>query len=271
MNVPAPVWVITGASSGIGRRTALDAASEGAIVCATARRKDLLRTLVEEMGGEDEGHSFFGGDVSERGDVRNLASHVEGVHGRCDVLVNNAGFNIRRLYDGPGAIDDVERIVATNFLGTVYCTLEFLPLLERSAPSSVVNVASVAGRVALGGSAGYVASKFAVVGWSESIRRELAAKGVYVSLVEPGLIPTEGFPQSDLQTKALARLTLGTTEAVAAAIRRSARDHKLQRVIPRWYYLLQVPRLLTPPLFRLAQRQIAHARTTRASTSSTAR
>jgi NAD(P)-dependent dehydrogenase (short-subunit alcohol dehydrogenase family) len=142
VTIEGRVWVVTGASSGIGRRTALDVARLGARVCAVARREDLLDSLVEEMGGGARGHSRMRIDVARREEVRRLTAHVGELYGRCDVLVNNAGVSINRSYGGSEAIDDVVETIATNFLGTVYGTLEFVPLLERASPSHVVNVAS---------------------------------------------------------------------------------------------------------------------------------
>jgi short-subunit dehydrogenase len=254
------VWVITGASSGIGRRLATDVARRGAAVCAVARREALLKDLVDEIGGAERDHSWVSADVSKRVEMQRIVSHVEATYARCDVLVNNAGFSIDRPHDGPSAIADVESVVATNFMGTVYGTLEFVPLLEAAAPASVVNVASIAGRMALGANPAYIASKFAVVGWSEAIHYELRSKGIYVSSVEPGLIPTEGFPQTGYTANPLTRRLLGTTKDVSEAIQDAVDGRKLQRVVPRWYYLTQLPRLLTPPLFRAAQVRIAAQR-----------
>ncbi len=146
--------------------------------------------------------------------------------------------------------------MATNFFGAAYCSAALLPLLERSAPSHVVNVASVAGRLALAGSSAYCASKFAVVGWSESLYFDLAPKGITVSLVEPGPIPTEGFPQTALLDNRLLRLAVGSAEDVSRAIRSAIASNKMQRVVPRWYYALQIPRLVCPPLYRSVQNRV---------------
>ena len=253
------VCVITGASSGIGRQTALDLARDGVRVVVAARRRDRLEALLGEMGGTSAGHSLCVTDVSDKEQISALAEHTAAVHGRCDALVNNAGFSRERPFDGPGGVEDLERVMATTFFGAVWCTAAFLPLLERSAPSSVVNVASIAGRLA-GVAPGYTAYKFALVGWSEALRFQLVPKGVWVSLVEPGPISTEGFDHSAYLEDPLMRHALGTVDDVSEAIRASLLDHKLQRVVPRWYYLLQLPRIVAPPLFRVAQRALAARR-----------
>jgi uncharacterized protein len=255
MDLTSKVCVVTGASSGIGRQTALTLAEAGAKVCMAARRTDRLQAVVEECPGS--GHSYVVADVKRPDDVRELACHVERFYGRCDVLINNAGLGGEHIRLGePGAIADLENVMRTNFLGAVSCTAEFLPLLQRSAPSHVVNVASIAGRIAVGGTAAYTASKFALVGWSESLGYELADQGITVSTVEPGLIPTEGFPQSELVDDALLRHVLGTEGQVAGAIVDAILHRKPQRTVPRWYYLLQVPRVLTPWVYRSVLRKV---------------
>jgi uncharacterized protein len=256
MRLKDKVCVVTGASSGIGRRTALELASEGAVVCAAARREERLQSLVAECDGA--GHSYVVTDVSERDQVRNLAQHVRRTYGRCDVLVNNAGLSgDHRPLGQPGAVAEIESIMATNFFGAVYCTAELLTMLEESAPSTVLNVGSMAGRIPVGGSSTYTASKFALVGWSEALSYELASRGICVSLVLPGLIPTEGFPQTDLATDPLLRHILGSEQQVADSIVNTIVRGEPERTVPRWYYLVQAPRLLVPPLYRYALRKVS--------------
>ncbi|MGI8790026.1 MAG: hypothetical protein ACR2I4_03980, partial [Actinomycetota bacterium] len=98
--------------------------------------------------------------------------------------------------------------------------------------------------------------KFALVGWSEALQSQLAGKGVHVGVVEPGLIPTEGFPQAKVRTNPLLRYLLGTEAQVSAAILDTVRRRVFERTVPRWYYLLQLPRLLAPPLYRTAERRL---------------
>ena len=256
MGLTGKVCVVTGASSGIGYQVARDLAEDGAKVCAVARREDRLVALVNEMGGESRGHSYVVTDVSDPDQIVALAAAVHERYGRCDVLINNAGFSKERPWHEPGALADLESVMATNFYGAVRCTAAFMPMLLESAPSSVVNVASMAGRLAVGGAPAYSASKFALVGWSEALHHQLRPRGVFVSSVEPGVIPTEGFPAKGLARSRILRYTMGTTEEVSRAIRDAIAKRKMQRVTPRWYYLLQIPRLLTPSLYRAAQQRV---------------
>lgn len=256
------VWVITGASSGIGRRTALDVAAAGGTVCVAARREERLRSLIDEMDGS--AHSFHVTDVRDRAQVTALAAHVAGAHGRVDVLVNNAGYLGPQGFAGADAIDEVEALMSTNFLGAVYCTGELMELLERSAPSTIVNVASMAGRVATPGMPAYAASKFALVGWSESLGPTIRPRGIHVASVEPGFVPTEGFPQSEMVNDPLMKRILGTDAMVSDAIQDAVKNRKAQRVVPRAYYLAQIPQVATPGLFRKVITKLAGVRESRA-------
>jgi uncharacterized protein len=258
------VCVITGASSGIGRRTALDLAESGVRICAAARREDRLRSLVEEMGGAQAGHTYFVTDVSKRAEVKALAAHVRDTYGRLDILINNAGFAGREGFSGPDSIDEVERVFATNFFGAVYCTGEMFDLLESSAPSQVINIASMAGRIATPGASTYAASKFALVGWTEGLGPELAKSGIYLSSVEPGFVPTEGFPQHGLLNDKVMRYILGTDAQVSAAIRDAIEHRKPQRVVPRWYYMFQIPKVVTPGIYRFVLGKVMESRAGRA-------
>jgi NAD(P)-dependent dehydrogenase (short-subunit alcohol dehydrogenase family) len=206
-----------------------------------------LQELVSELGSEP--HSAHVVDVANLDSVEELAAFVDQTYGRCDILVNNAGFSRSVPLHSHDGIEAVEQVMATNFYGALYCTAELLPLLEDSAPASVVNVASVAGKVSAG-SPGYCASKFALVGWSESLAYELAPKKITVSVVNPGFVPTEGFPQTDLLANPVTRALLATPEAVAAAIVDAIKHRKAERTVPRWYYALTLPRHVIPWLHR---------------------
>jgi uncharacterized protein len=201
--------------------------------------------------------------VARREQVMALADHVASTHGRCDVLVNCAGYSDSGSFEGPGDVERLEQVMATNFYGVVYCTAELLPLLRASAPSNIVNVSSMAGRFGLGGNSPYSASKFAVAGFSESLHIDLAPLNICVSLIEPGFVPTEGFPHSGFRRHPLMRHALGTVDDVSAAIINAIEKRMRERVVPRWYHLLQLPRVLVPPLHRWALLKLNQGRSRR--------
>ena len=120
MELGNKVCLVTGASSGIGRRTALDLARHGARVCIAARRKERLEEVLGEMGGEGRGHSMVVTDVSKKSDVRSLGAHIRRTYRRLDVLVNNAGHGAERSFGERGSVADLEKVMKTNFFGAVY-------------------------------------------------------------------------------------------------------------------------------------------------------
>ena len=140
--------------------------------------------------------------------------------------------------------------MALNFEAQVRVIEELLPLLRASAPSSIVNVASTAGRVARPGTGGYSASKFAFAGWTDALYGELAPEGIHVGLVNPGFIETEGFPAAELRDKAATRWVVSTPDKAAEAIADCALNGKAERYVPRPYGAVAVLRAVAPGLLR---------------------
>jgi NADP-dependent 3-hydroxy acid dehydrogenase YdfG len=187
------VAVVTGASSGIGEATARALASQGATVVAAARRKDRLDDLVKELGGAATAVEC---DVTDREQATALIATAIETHGRLDTLVNNAGVMLLGpIVDAP--IDEWDRMVDLNVKGLLNCAHAALPHLLVAAEDSprrvadLVNVSSVAGRVARLGSGVYNLTKHGVGAFSESLRQEVTRRHVRVSLVEPGAVATE--------------------------------------------------------------------------------
>lgn len=190
------VALVTGAGSGIGEATALALAAEGATVALVARRRDRLDDLkarIETVGGRAVAVEA---DVSDREQATAAVGSVVDQLGRLDTLVNNAG--LMRM--GPAAEADPadwDRMIAVNVSGLLYVTRAALPHLISAAADSprrvadVVNVSSTGGRVARPGTAVYSLTKFGIGAFSESIRQEVLADRVRVSLVEPGTVQTE--------------------------------------------------------------------------------
>src|SRR5271155_217012 len=204
------VMLVTGASSGIGEATARRLAREpGASLVLVARREDRLRALASELG--ERRVSVVAVDLLDDDAPARIREHVLEHHGRLDLLVNNAGAAWRARF-ADGGYENVRRTMAINFDAQVRLTEALLPLLRKSAPSAIVNVASTAGRVARAGTGAYSASKFALVGWSDALWAEERQHGVHVGLVLPGFISTEGFPPAELTERALTRWLVSTPE-----------------------------------------------------------
>jgi short-subunit dehydrogenase len=242
------VALVTGASSGIGAATARRLAREsGTRLVLVARREDRLRALADELGGA----TVIATDLLDDEAPARIARTVESEHGRLDLLVNNAGAAWRGRFGDVGW-ENVRRHMELNFDATVRVTEALLPLLRRSAPSSIVNVASTAGRVARGNSGAYSASKFALVGWNDALHLEERAHGVHVGMVLPGFVSTEGFPQAELRDRRLTRWMVSSPEKVADAIVDVGPGGVPERYVPRPYWLAAALRTLAPRLVRRA-------------------
>jgi short-subunit dehydrogenase len=153
--------------------------------------------------------------------------------------VNNAGSSERAAF-GDGGYENVHRVMEINFDAVLRLTEALLPVLRASAPSSIVNVSSISGRVGRAKTGAYSASKFALAGWSDCLRIEEKEHGVHVGLVLPGFVSTEGFPQKELTGSVKTRWIVSTPDKVADAIVRAA-DGKAEVAVPRpWGF---VPRL----------------------------
>ncbi len=188
--------LVTGASSGIGAATALALAGQGAAVALVARRTDRLTALAEQIERTGGPALVLTGDVTKQGDAEQVVERTVAELGRLDTLVNNAGVMLL----GPAVnapVSEWQRMVELNVLALLYCTHAALPHLLQAAEDSprrvadMVNISSVAGRIARQGSGVYNATKFGVVAFSESLRQEVTARHVRVSLIEPGAVDTE--------------------------------------------------------------------------------
>lgn len=187
MRIAGSTIVVTGASSGIGRDAALRLAARGAQVWAVARNGDRLAALAEARSGITP----FVADLTVDSDRAALCEAV----GEVDVLVNNAGLGWSGVVaDMPAA--EVRRLFETNVIGLIDLTQRLLPGMLARRRGHIVNVGSVAGWVSAPPLSVYSATKFAVAGFSEGLRRELLGKGVTVALIAPGPLGTEFLPRS---------------------------------------------------------------------------
>jgi clavulanate-9-aldehyde reductase len=184
------VVAVTGASSGIGEATAQACAKAGAAVSLAARRADRIEALAERIRSEGGTALAVPTDVSEEGQANAFVDRTREELGRLDVLVNNAGVMLLGAIEG-APTDEWRRMIDANVYGVLYCThAAFGPMREQGG-GHIVNVSSVAGRVARLGSGVYNLTKFGVGAFSESLRQEGVAHNIRVTLVEPGAVDTE--------------------------------------------------------------------------------
>ncbi len=184
------VALVSGASSGIGAATAVALAAEGAAVAIGARRADRLEALKATLEADGTTVLVLDLDVTDEASCRSAVERTVAELGGLDVLVNNAGVMLLGPIVGADT-EDWRRMLETNVLGLMHLTHAALPHLVEQGSGDVVQVSSVAGRVARLGSGAYNASKFAVNAFSESLRQEVTGKGVRVTMVEPGAVATE--------------------------------------------------------------------------------
>ncbi len=189
------VALVTGASSGIGEAASVVLAEEGAAVALVARRRDRLEALAERIGASGRA-LVIEADVTDPAEAERAVTTAVNELGRLDTLVNNAGVMLLGPIVG-APIEEWQRMVNLNLLGLLYCTHAALQHLLVSAEmeprsvSDVVNISSVAGRVARLNSGVYNATKHGVGAFSEALRQEVTARHVRVTLIEPGATATE--------------------------------------------------------------------------------
>jgi NADP-dependent 3-hydroxy acid dehydrogenase YdfG len=189
-NLTRRVALITGASSGIGAATAATLADAGARVALAARRASRLNELVERVRHSGGEAVAIQADVAEQASAERMVATTIERFGRLDILVNNAGVMFLAPFE-TAAPAEWRRMLDVNLLGLFYATSAALPHLKRGGGGHVVNLSSVAGRVAFPTGAVYTATKFGVVGFSETLRRECLPWKLRVTIIEPGAVATE--------------------------------------------------------------------------------
>jgi len=245
VRIDGAVAVITGASRGIGRATARALHGRGATVGLIARSRRELDELAHEL---DPRAGVATADVAERDQVEAAIANLAETLGPIDILVNNAGIGAYKsmLEEAP---DTFEHLMRVNYLGTVYATLAVLDAMAARRRGHIVNVASVAGKLGAPFEAAYSASKFAVVGMSESLAAEVHPFGIAVSLVNPGPVDTDftnarGVPFQHSVPHPI------SAERVAASVVRAIETDRFEQTIPRWLRSGSVARAIAPSLYR---------------------
>lgn len=232
------VAVVTGAGSGIGRETALALGAKGCRLALCDVDQDSLDELSAELQSAGSFVTTHHVDVANKAQMQAFADDVVAAHGGVQILVNNAGVTIIASFEDQ-SLEDFEWIVGVNFWGVVYGCKFFLPHLKASGEGHIVNLSSVFGIIAPPLQTSYVATKFAVRGYSESLRAELADHRIGVTSVHPGTIQTNIVRDARLLTTSEAvrantqRLfdRLGTSPDVVAARVVKAIEYNSPRVL----------------------------------------
>lgn len=249
--------VITGASGGIGAEIAKLCAARGANLVLLARSIEKLRQLQKEL--QQRFHinvNVFSLDVSETEMVQEVFTQIFETIGQVDILVNNAGFGIFREAH-KATIEEIKGMFNVNVVGLMACTSMVLPKMRERRTGHIINIASQAGKIATPKSSVYSASKHAVLGYTNSLRLELADFNVYVTSVNPGPIATNFFEIADEQgtyVKNVQRFMLKPDYVAKKVV-----DVMLTRTrevnLPRWMNIGSVVYALFPRLFeRLGKR-----------------
>ena len=196
--------LITGASQGIGKALAEAAVAQGAKVLVCARKIELLEEVAAQIRAKGGTIAVVQADITSPEDRRRLVETAEKAFGGLDILINNAGIGATGHF-ADVAPDRLRQIMEINFFGLTEVTRVFLPMLKKGNQPAIVNISSIAGKRGIPARSEYSASKFAVQGFSEAIRAELAKDGVDVLVVCPGLTQTN-FSANMIEQKALVKL-----------------------------------------------------------------
>ncbi len=250
--------IITGASSGIGREVALELARHGVGIVAVARREDRLRTLARQVADFGVPIEVVVGDIVDAAIRQQAIDDAATKLGGLDILVNNAGMGAMGLFE-EASPERLRRLMEVNFFALVELTRAALPLLKTGIRPIVVNVSSILGRRGVPYNSEYCASKFAVHGFSESIRSEFAPLSIDVLVVSPGTTETEFFDKV-IERKGEPKWPTHRPVTAADVARRVVRAIRAGRheIVPyRWGKVLCLLNRLSPRLVdRMMERYV---------------
>jgi short-subunit dehydrogenase len=249
MKLAGSVVVVTGASRGIGEAVARQASAKGARIGLLARNEQELKALAADLPTES---LVVPVDVTKKADLIAALRRVRDELGPIDVLVNNAGIGAYGPFTAGGA-DQLDQLWPINVAAVAHAMAEVLPDMQARGSGVIVNMTSIAGRIGAPGEAAYCASKFAVVGLSETVRAEVADSGVKICLINPGPVATafgetRGHPYDRSFPKPV------SAEHVAKRTIRSIERGTPEIFIPRWLRPSLIFKNLAPPLFDVGVR-----------------
>ena len=254
--------LVTGGSSGIGKQVAADLLRAGASVIIVSNCADRLALALTELSTIASRVYSLECDVGDTASVTRMADRVLAEHGCPDILINNAGFATYRTFEAT-PMEEMERLVSVNMVGAMRCTKVFLPAMIARRSGTIVNMASVAGRLVITPNGTYCAAKHGMVAWSETLKYELAHFNIQVNVVCPGRVETPFFEHETFQARtqrAETRYTI-TLEDVSRATLKAITGNRFLTYVP-WtfglmYWLLNsLPFILKPIYGKLISNRI---------------
>lgn len=261
------IVLVTGASSGIGRQVSLDFSGNGAqsiILVARSRSKleDLEKIISRKFNIKT---IIYPCDVSKKSEVEQMGREILDKCGHVDILVNNAGFGLYGKVQHQ-SIEQIESVTFTNYLGVVYCTKVFLDSMIARKSGHIVNLASVAASFGVAGLSAYCASKYAVLGFSESLSQELHGTGVGLTVVSPMGVKTNFFNNSSFGGRIpYYNGFMLKTNTVSNAVLAAANSHRLEIIVP--FYMRAgvwlkhtIPFLINPMIGFIFRRELSRSR-----------
>jgi len=266
-NFKGKVVLITGASSGIGRQAAIDFAGNAAqTIILVSRSKVKLEELEKILQSNFKTEIMvYPCDISKKAEVVKMGKDVLEKFGYIDILVNNAGFGIYGKVQNQ-TIEEIESITSTNYLGMVYCTKLFLDSMIFRKSGHIVNVASVGASFGVAGLAAYCASKYAMLGFSESLYHELYGTGVGITTVSPIGVKTNFFNNKSFSDNIpnYTRFML-QPENVSKAILKAANSPRMEIIVPFYmrlgvWFKQTLPYIINPIIGSLFRKQLSKSK-----------
>jgi len=250
MSTAHQIVLVTGGTGGLGKAIAKLYIARGAQVVITGRDESKLHHVKSEFGFPDTLHTYQL-DVTNNEAVRAFAAWVKIRFERCDILYNNAGTASFKAFSDM-TVDEIHEMISVNITGLLYVTRAFLPLMRQTGSGHIVNIASLAGRVATAKASVYAACKAAVIRFSESLSHELREYGLNVTCVLPGPIDTAFLDRADETGNYRQRIRryLLTPEKAAHIIIRGVEAKKAEIVMPKRLQLMSAVYQILPEFWK---------------------
>jgi len=242
------VVVVTGASSGIGRSTAIEFAREDAKTVLVSRSAEKLERVAQEIRSSNSKILVVPTDVSDTEQVQQMVKTVLSEFGRIDVLFNNAGSSYVGRIDDENFIENAKKMIDVDYFGTIIVTKEILPIMKEQKEGHIMNMSSVVGRKAFPHFGGYSSAMHAISAFTDSLRQELFGSGIKVSIIHPALTQTPllDHVRPEDMPPPFKRMTPITVQSVAEAVVDGIYYNQARIVVPFQPKMLMLADALSP-------------------------